>query len=69
MLATAPSFCGEHRIVWNRGQPFGCSAVQRRARGNPKRPEDRFAALLIDDEPPELAFYCSVCAEREFGSE
>jgi hypothetical protein len=21
-----------------------------------------------DDEPPELAFYCSECAEREFGN-
>ena len=31
--------------------------------------KDRFAALLTDDEPPELAFYCSECAEREFGSE
>ena len=29
--------------------------------------EDRFAAYLTDDEPPELAFYCSECAEREFG--
>ena len=28
--------------------------------------EDRFAAHLTDDEPPELAFYCSKCAEREF---
>jgi hypothetical protein len=25
-----------------------------------------FAAYLTDDEPPELAFYCSKCAEREF---
>ena len=30
--------------------------------------EDRFAAYLTDDEPPELAFYCSNCAEREFKS-
>jgi hypothetical protein len=28
--------------------------------------EDRFAAYLTDDEPPELAFHCSKCAEREF---
>jgi hypothetical protein len=28
--------------------------------------EDRFAAHLTDDEPPELAFYCSERAEREF---
>jgi hypothetical protein len=27
---------------------------------------DHFAAYLTDDEPPELAFYCSECAEREF---
>jgi len=27
---------------------------------------DRFAAYLTDDEPPELAFYCSECAAREF---
>jgi hypothetical protein len=31
--------------------------------------EDRFAAYWTDDEPPELAFYCSECAERELGSE
>jgi len=31
--------------------------------------KDRFAALLSDDEPPELAFYCSECAQREFSSE
>jgi hypothetical protein len=31
--------------------------------------KDRFAALLTDDEPAELAFYCSECAEREFSSE
>jgi hypothetical protein len=30
---------------------------------------DRFAAYLTDGEPPELAFYCSKCAEREFGSD
>lgn len=29
--------------------------------------EGRFAAYFTDDEPPELAFYCSKCAEREFG--
>jgi len=29
--------------------------------------EDRWQAwLTCDDEPPELAFYCPVCAEREF---
>jgi hypothetical protein len=28
--------------------------------------EERFSALLTDDEPPELAFCCSECAEREF---
>jgi hypothetical protein len=28
--------------------------------------DDRLAAYLTDDEPPELAFYCSKCAEREF---
>jgi hypothetical protein len=26
-----------------------------------------FSAYLTDDEPPELAFYCPGCAEREFG--
>lgn len=25
-------------------------------------------AYLPDDEPPELAFYCPTCAEREFES-
>ena len=29
--------------------------------------EDRWEAHLTDDEPPELAFYCPDCAEREFG--
>jgi len=28
--------------------------------------DDRFAAYVTDDEPPELAFYCSECAKREF---
>lgn len=27
---------------------------------------ERWLAYLTDDEPPELAFYCSDCAEREF---
>jgi hypothetical protein len=30
--------------------------------------EDRFAAFHTDDEPPELAFYCSECAEQQFGT-
>jgi hypothetical protein len=29
--------------------------------------EGRWSAYLIDDESPELAFYCPDCAEREFG--
>jgi hypothetical protein len=29
--------------------------------------EARWFAYLTDDEPPELAFYCPECAEREFG--
>jgi hypothetical protein len=29
--------------------------------------ETRWQAWLTDDEPPELAFYCPGCAEREFG--
>lgn len=29
---------------------------------------DRWQAYLPDDEPPELAFYCPTCAEREFES-
>jgi hypothetical protein len=28
--------------------------------------EDRWSAYLTDDEPPELAFYCPACGEREF---
>jgi hypothetical protein len=28
--------------------------------------EDRWEAFLTDDKPPELAFYCPKCAEREF---
>jgi hypothetical protein len=28
---------------------------------------DRWQAYLTDDEPPEVAFYCPHCAEREFG--
>jgi hypothetical protein len=31
--------------------------------------EDRWTAHHTDDEPPELAFYCPECAEREFGYE
>jgi hypothetical protein len=27
---------------------------------------DRWQAWLTRDEPPELAFYCPACAEREF---
>ena len=30
--------------------------------------DDRWQAWLTDDEPPELAFYCPECAEREFKS-
>jgi hypothetical protein len=26
-------------------------------------------AYVTDDEPPELAFYCPECAEREFGGD
>jgi hypothetical protein len=33
----------------------------------PAADEDRREAYLTDDEPPELAFYCPECAEREFG--
>jgi hypothetical protein len=29
---------------------------------------DRWEAYLTDAEPPEIAFYCSECAEREFGN-
>jgi hypothetical protein len=29
--------------------------------------EDRWAAYLTDDEPPEIAFYCPSCAAVEFG--
>jgi hypothetical protein len=28
--------------------------------------EDRWEAYLTCDEPPELAFFCPTCAEREF---
>jgi len=28
--------------------------------------DERWRAYLTDDEPPELAFYCPECAEREF---
>ena len=31
--------------------------------------EERWSAYLTDDEPPELAFYCCSCAEREFADE
>jgi len=31
--------------------------------------EERWPAYLTDDEPPELAFYCPECAEREFGGD
>jgi hypothetical protein len=30
--------------------------------------KDRFAGYRTDDEPPELAFYCEMCAERAFRS-
>jgi hypothetical protein len=29
---------------------------------------ERWKAYLTDDEPPELAFFCEECAEREFGA-
>jgi hypothetical protein len=29
--------------------------------------KERWSAYLTDDEPPELAFFCAVCAERESG--
>jgi hypothetical protein len=29
--------------------------------------EERWAAYLTDDEPPELASFCPECAGREFG--
>jgi hypothetical protein len=28
---------------------------------------ERWQTYLTDDEPPEIAFYCPECAEREFG--
>jgi hypothetical protein len=30
--------------------------------------EERWRAYLTDDEPPDVAFYCPECAEREFKS-
>jgi hypothetical protein len=30
-------------------------------------PWEAYLAYVTDDEPPELAFYCPECAEREFG--
>jgi hypothetical protein len=30
---------------------------------------ERWEAYLTDDEPPELAFFCPECAEREFGGD
>lgn len=29
--------------------------------------EERWQAWLTDDEPPEIAFICPACNEREFG--
>ena len=29
--------------------------------------EERWQAWLTDDEPPEIAFICPECSEREFG--
>jgi hypothetical protein len=29
----------------------------------------RWSAYLTDDEPPELAFSCPECADREFGDD
>jgi hypothetical protein len=39
--------------------------------GRPWMPADaeRWQALLTDDEPPELAFYCPDWAKAEFGGE
>jgi len=31
--------------------------------------DEHWAPYLTDDEPPELAFYCPCCAEREFGDD
>jgi hypothetical protein len=29
--------------------------------------EERWQAYLTTTRPPELSFYCPVCADREFG--
>ena len=44
------------------------TCAEREARWLPAD-EDRWFAYLTDDEPPELAFYCPECAEREFGDQ
>jgi hypothetical protein len=31
--------------------------------------ESRCQAYHTDDEPPELAFFCPKCADREFGED
>jgi len=31
--------------------------------------DERWSAYLTDGEPPELAFFCPACAEREFGDD
>jgi hypothetical protein len=43
------------------------SCIECEAPWLPADPE-HWRAYLTDDEPPEIAFYCPVCAEREFGS-
>jgi hypothetical protein len=31
--------------------------------------EERWSAYLTDDEPPEIAFFCPACSEREFSDD
>jgi hypothetical protein len=39
--------------------------------GRPWMPadEERWQAWLTCDEPPEIAFYCRECGDREFGDD
>jgi hypothetical protein len=46
-----------------------CVECQRVWQPSDREHSEAYLACVTDDEPPELAFYCPECAEREFGGD